>query len=574
MKTIFTLIFLLFSIQFYSQQPLDWAFNIDNVGIGSHDLPDGKAIVTDNNNNIYTTGVFSGDTVDFDPSSGVYNLITNNNDVFVQKVSNNGDLVWAISTTGSTNSCTGSGLAIDFDPSGYIYIIGNSGCFGGDPVDFDPGLGTFNLTGGQFIWKIDTLGNLVWAKNLNAKPIDIAVDLMGDIYITGEFKDTADFDPGVGVFQMISKGDNDGFVQKLNSNGDFVWAYQLGSSAFNSTGTIRERCISLIIDKNNDIIITGEFSGLTDFDPGPGIVNLSAPSIGSVFLQKIDVNKNLIWAKGGDYSQPVGGYIASDNQNNIYSSYVFIGTIDIDPNAGVSNLTPPIGDTTNIFIQKLSPNGNFIWGKNFGSLSSGFWASEFEFTTSIDVNNNGDVILSGGFYGTGDFDPGPANHIMTSTGENDIFILSLNSSGLFNWAGSIGGSSFDVITFLTHDNNDNVILSGETGSGIIDFDPTSSVYNLTSGVQQYFLLKLGYPLSVEENINESVLIYPNPTNSNLTFEIEESIKEIEIIDVSGKILKSIIPSSNEINLDFLKDGIYFFKLIFEDKVITRKIIKN
>ena len=71
-----------------------------------------------------------------------------------------------------------------------------------------------------FIQKLDTSGNLLWAKSMGGALDDFGlsldVDGSGNIYITGKFKDTADLDPGSGVFNLISAGDDDIFIQKLD----------------------------------------------------------------------------------------------------------------------------------------------------------------------------------------------------------------------------------------------------------------------------------------------------------------------------------------------------------------------
>ena len=114
------------------------------------------------------------------------------------------------------------GYSVTVDSSGNIYTTGH---FQGT-VDFDPGAGTANLTsnGGRdvFVSKLDSSGNYLWAKScggaadpgLNADDISrsVAVDSLGNVYTTGYFQRTVDFDPGAGTANLTSNGANDEFV--------------------------------------------------------------------------------------------------------------------------------------------------------------------------------------------------------------------------------------------------------------------------------------------------------------------------------------------------------------------------
>ena len=100
-------------------------------------------------------------------------------------------------------------------------------------MDFDPGAGTFNLTASNvyndiFISKLDASGNFVWAKSIGGSNEDrgysIATDASGNVYISGQFSGTVDFDPGAGIFELTSELSSDTFILKLDASGNFVWA--------------------------------------------------------------------------------------------------------------------------------------------------------------------------------------------------------------------------------------------------------------------------------------------------------------------------------------------------------------
>ncbi len=70
--------------------------------------------------------------------------------------------------------------------------------------------------------------NLKWARQMGGSSTDIGhsitIDGGGNVYTTGYFRETVDFDPGTGVQNLTSTGWDDIFIQKLDANGDFLWA--------------------------------------------------------------------------------------------------------------------------------------------------------------------------------------------------------------------------------------------------------------------------------------------------------------------------------------------------------------
>lgn len=73
-----------------------------------------------------------------------------------------------------------------------------------------------------------------WVANLGESNVDaaesIVVDSMGNVYTMGQFSGVVDFDPGLGTFNLVSTGTADIFVQKLNARGDLIWAKNIGGS--------------------------------------------------------------------------------------------------------------------------------------------------------------------------------------------------------------------------------------------------------------------------------------------------------------------------------------------------------
>jgi len=228
------------------------------------------------------------------------------------------------------------GLAVDASGNSYV-----TGTFSGT-VDFDPGPSIYNLSSNGsndiFISKFDKQGNFIWAKKIGGSNDDwassIAVDVYGDILITGSFQSTSDFDPGNGVFNLTSAGYYDLFLLKLNSYGNFIWAKRVGG------GTSHEKGYGLTVDGSGSIYMTGFYGGIVDFDPGPGTYNLPTSGAEESFICKFDQAGNLMWAKNiSGRAAEIGSSIALDSFGNVYCTGLFYGHTDFDTDGCALNIT-------------------------------------------------------------------------------------------------------------------------------------------------------------------------------------------------------------------------------------------
>ena len=76
------------------------------------------------------------------------------------------------------------------------------------------------------------------------------------------------------------------------------------------------------------------------------------------------------------------------------------------------------------------------------------------------------------------------------------------------------------------------------------------------------------------DINSTLVIYPNPTLTHLNIDTGLEIREITIIDITGKLIKTIKQNTNDINVADLSNGIYFLKLVTDEGTITKKFVKQ
>ncbi|HET6991336.1 MAG TPA: SBBP repeat-containing protein, partial [Bacteroidia bacterium] len=396
----------------------------------------------------------------------------------------------------------------------------------------------------------------------------IAFDQEGNVYTTGLFQGSGDFDPGAGAFILSAVGGNDVFISKLDSAGNFLWAKAMGS-------TSDDRATSIATDPSGNVYTTGYFEGTMDFDPGAGTFNLTA-GLDDAFISKLDSSGNFIWVKQiGSTSLDGGRAITIDAWGNIYTAGEFEGTVDFDPGTGTYNLIA-YSLAYDAFILKLDSAGNFVWAKQLGGTS-------VDVINAIAVDGPGNVYTTGVFFGTSDFDPGASTFNLTPSGGEDLFISKLDSAGNFVWAGQIGGSSNDIGASLILDSADNIYVAGYF-LGICDFDPAPGIFNLTSaGDYDFFTVKMSQEVFTGGNENDfsaSVSTFPNPSGGQVNLSFGHSLNHATILlfNTTGqKVMEKENVSGNQFDLDFssLPDGIYFIKMVGDDKIAgVKKIIKQ
>ena len=481
------LLILIFVALFYSpstqsQNPtFQWAKSFGGI---SGD--DGYKTLKDASGNVYIMGSFR-ETVDFDPGPGVYNMTSvGQGDIFISKFDASGNFLW-VKTIGSNSD--DEARSMNIDNNGNLYLTGS---FSGT-VDFDPGSAIYNLTNtsvdyNAYVLKLDSSGNFVWAKKIVVADASIGfkviVSVTGNVFIGGTFTGTGDFDPGISVFTMSSPSTNqDVFITKLDNSGNFIWAKQF-------TGNSGKGCYSLGLDQFENIYVAGYFLGTVDFDPGPGVYNLKTinPNFNSdAYVCKLDLNGNFIYAKqfSGLSDAVVAFELAVDQTGSVFVTGYFSGVADFESGPGTYFLTT--GLLTNAFVLKLDNSGNLAWAKAFNNLSG---TNPSSAGVSISLDNLGNVYTSGHFSGGIDFDPSGSLYVLNSVASVNTYISKLSPNGSFIFALQIGGSSYTNGYSLIVDSQRNIFLTGrffDTG----DFDPSLNIFNLTSaGVSDVFILKL------------------------------------------------------------------------------------
>jgi hypothetical protein len=325
-----------------------------------------------------------------------------------------------------------------------------------------------------------------WATHLNyqggngATPYSVVCDSIGNVYTAGLFSGQFDFDPGPANYSLAATN-QDIYIMKQDSAGNFLWAKQIG-------GPLNDFVNSITIDVLGNLYMIGSFAGVTDFDPSSNTYTLAplTSTYVNMFILKLDNAANLVWVKQletSPISEVLGAGIAVDLTGNVFTCGEFIGTADLDPGPGITNLTSTGASSfTNVFVLKLNSVGNSIWVQQLDGTRA----------VGVQVDAAGNIFTAGYFKGLGDFDPGPGTYTLNTSGNYfEGFITKLNSSGNFVWAKQLSGSAVNYIFNFKIDCQSNVYCSG-TFKTSLDADPGPGVVTLTTVSTQsdVYVLKL------------------------------------------------------------------------------------
>jgi hypothetical protein len=457
------------AVQSQTSVNYQWAFNNRNMNLQGGAV-DNRGITEDAAGNVYVTGFFAN-SADFDPSPGIYSLKSNGGtDIYLAKYTSTGTLLWANAIGAGAND---QAYGIDLDALGNVYITG----YFNNTVDFDPGSSIQNRTAvgntDFFVAKYDPSGNYVFASVVGGTQADNAYAITvnaSNVYLTGSFSGTVDFDPSPATQTLVSNGSNtDVYILHLDLNGNYINAVNVG-------GALADVGNGIVCDASNNVYLTGSFSGTADFDPTSSVQNIISAGNTDVFAAKYNSSLNYVYAIGmGGTSGDIGNSISVDNQSNIYICGNFNGTADFDPTTSTANLISAGG--SDIFYAKYNSAGSYLFANKVGGSFS-----ENAYAIKTDANKN--LYITGPFYSTVDFDPSVSTQTMISGGGADIYLAKYDSLGNYIFANGFGVTGTDMGYALYVDASNDVLMSGQFGSGV-DFDPSPGYFTLIAGGSFY-----------------------------------------------------------------------------------------
>ena len=502
---IFTLCFVLNA---YTQAP-DVAWQ-NNFGGSASDYA--NAVLQTSDNGFFVIGQTPSNNIDV---SGNH---SSSDDAWLIKLDNSGNLLWQ-KCFGGTGSEQGHSIISTNDGN---YVFAGSASSNNNDVSGGNGSNDF------WVVKFNATGTILWQKCFGGTSYEWA-------YGVKQASDNGYFVVGAtgSINNNVSGnygGFTDGWVIKLNENGELLWQKCVGG-----TGTDALRDVQTTAD--GGCIVVGYTNSVDNNAVGNHGNN-------DVLVVKLNSSGTVEWSKCfGSTSADVGQKIISTNDGN----YIFVGT------AG-SNNNDVSGSNggQDIWVVKINTSGNIIWQKCLGSSYS-------DIGRSIAKTSDGNYVLTGEVNGNnGDVSGANAN------GYADIWIVKINDLGNLLWQKCVGGINTDSSSAIQQAADGGYIIAGTTFA-------TDNV--TTNGLYDYFVFKLESDALSNAEFSSTVTYYPNPTNHTVFFDTE--LNNIEIYDNIGRKIKSIKEAVNSINISNLQKGNYFLKgKTPNDLIVSLKIIKN
>ena len=349
--------------------------------------------------------------------------------------------------------------------------------------------------------------------------VDNAVDSAGNTYIAGTFSGTVDFDQATvrpdGSDLMISSGTIDGFVAKYAPDNSLVWAQKMGGAAIWDYGLQYDKATDLEVDNNGNVYVAGNYLGTSTFGQFTVSPIFSNSVYQDTFVAKLNANGDFQWVR-------TAGYSGQDD----------VGDVTVDASG---NVVMAIYSGFGMDVKKYNSGGTLQWTN---SISTGFANPWGVVARSIDVDGSGNVIVSGDFAGTVDFNadrkktfnvtgaPAPSGTSGTSGTARCVnaYVLKLSAAGTFSWVAPFIAKTTENSGSFVDGTNVDVSPTGElfvSGAycGAVDINPSSTVdqrLNASFVRPSAFVAKLSSAGSLiwARSIGSDGYVYPNDMQSD------------------------------------------------------------
>jgi hypothetical protein len=535
----------------------------------------GFGVAADGSGNVYITGQFASAGADFNPGgSGGVLTSAGGGDVFVGKYDPSGTFLWAKSM-GGTGSDFGRAVAVD--GSGNVYVTGEFAAVG---ADFNPGGsgGALTAAGGNdvFVARYDPNDAFLWAKSMGGTGSDfgygVAVDGLGNVYATGQMAAAgADFNPGGSGGALTSLGGNDVFAVRLRQRcEDFISLTELACNSFIFNG-VTYTASGTYVDT---------FTSLTYCD---SIVTLDLTILDTVWYAVPVTACDTYLFNGQTYTNS-GSYTHSFASDLGCDSIVTLNLIiNLSSDSLVSGhycdsvtFNGKTYTASGTYLQEYTSTGgcdsNFTYKLTIGQSSSDAVTQtacdSFVFDTTVYTTTGIHIVTvtnESGCDSTIILNL-TINHSSEASVVRTGSTLTVNSAERYQWINCDDNTIIPEATAqsytATQNGNYAVII---TANGCNDTSECVLVDNIT-GIN-------------ELGVGNKVLLYPNPSDSRITIQTEEALKDaaIRLISVVGQLVSEQAGVSGILfTVDMMQyaNGVYFVEISEEGKTVRMKVIKN
>jgi hypothetical protein len=424
-----------------SAQKFEWSkrFGGAQAEIISH-------IACDSQGNVWSAGSYT-DTVYYQIAGQDFMLVSpGNEDGLLMRHSPSGVLLW-VGTLSGVDQVRFTGVSPMSDGGAVACGIFRQSVMTG------AGLSTVTATSNGlsdgFIVRFDAAGQVLWLQSFGGSGFDnawsLTVNESGEIWTVGSFHETVDFDPGTGEFLMTSAGSSDAFVLRLSGDGQFISALRFGGDDWDVAQSVAQNA-------SGDLIIAGHFSTTADFNPGPGVVEMTSLSGYDGFVLSISENGDFQWVRQfGGNGDDRAHHVAIHPDQSILVTGDFTNNLIFD--SEIPSLTLNSQGSTDAFIARLSDSGEVLWNQRFGGVGA-------DRGRAVVADGDGNIYWTGFFSETAHFGPVSNGVSLVSAGNIDAFVFKINIANEPMWKRRAGGNAQDSGQAICTDSDDKIIIGG------------------------------------------------------------------------------------------------------------------
>lgn len=459
---------------------LDWGTYLGGEGDDSS-----RDMALDAAGNAYIVGS-SGSMSAIATAGAHQNTIAGATDAFVAKFDNDGQLLWSTYFGGEAEEY---GQSIEVDGQGNVYFSGSTASMTNVATT---GAAQETFGGGEydgFIAKLDGNGLLLWASYFGGTEFEfsnsLAVDPAGNVFTTGWTNSPTGVSTA-GAMQPIFGGEQDAFLAKYDTDGNLQWSTYYGDAGFDIG-------LQLAVNPSGDVIMSGWTSSEINMTTPGAHQETFGGGTADAFLASFATTGNRQWgtyygASGNDY----GDALRLDGAGNIFLGGPTSSTDSI-ATPGTHQSVP--GGSVDAFLVKLDPTAAVQWGTYYGG-------AEDDAAYGIAFGTDGSIYLGGYTGSVAGIATPEAQQTAFGGGTWDGYWVKFDANGIRDVATYYGGADNDQAFGIDVDANDQVFLTGTTGSVQDIATPGAHQEVFGGAANDAFLARFG-------PCNEPVLDVPN-----------------------------------------------------------------
>ena len=463
-----------------------------------------SSIASDGNGNIYILGELQ--------SSNGQNI---NNDIFVARLDEGGNIIWKKIIGGSRDE-TGASILIDSHNEVVVLFSSNStnGYFANNAGNAD--IYMLRLTSDGVELNISRFGG-----TLTDIPSHIMQAANGNYIVSGQSQSSdGDLTENFGQFDM--------WVLEVSYSGNIVWQKSYGASDEDYVNKVLQRSDGSYMIFGESASYDGAFDdNLGDFD---------------IALLNIDETGSILWQKcyGGFYSENGGDLVEMPNGNILVATSTFSDSYDVSSNAGGSD----------IWLFEVDKTGDLVWDKSYGSYGN-------ETVASLKRTTSGYVLL-----GTSN-----SSSIQNSVshGAQDLWLYELDHQKNSVNHALFGASGFESARAMIVQENGSILMAGSTNS-------TDGLVQGNQGKNDGWLLKIGDFFTSKRS---ETRVHPNPSNGIFYLNQLPENPTINVYDYKGQVAYTISNAGEFaaiLDITHLPAGMYILSIVSEEGSESHKLV--